>query len=101
MINRINQVFKNEDLKTFFTKDCVVKTETEILLPNGETYIPDRVIIKDNTINVIDYKTGSILKIESHKEQLYNYASILKMMGYVNIKLFLVYIDEDIQIVKL
>lgn len=101
LINRINQVFKNEDLKTFFTKDCVVKTETEILLPNGETYIPDRVIIKDNTINVIDYKTGSILKIESHKEQLYNYASILKMMGYVNIKLFLVYIDEDIQIVKL
>jgi len=94
-------VFKNEELKTYFTTDWKVKTETEVLLPGGETYIPDRVITKDNMVKVIDYKTGSILKLESHKNQLINYASILKRMGYENIELLLVYIDENIKIVKL
>jgi len=101
LIEKIKQVFKNEELKTYFTTDWKVKTETEVLLPGGETYIPDRVITKDNMVKVIDYKTGSILKLESHKNQLINYASILKRMGYENIELLLVYIDENIKIVKL
>lgn len=101
LIRKINQVFLNKELRTFFNNDWIAKTETEILLPTGKTYIPDRVVTKDNQVKVIDYKTGSILKLETHKSQLINYAEILSEMGYENIELFLVYIDENIKIVKI
>jgi ATP-dependent exoDNAse (exonuclease V) beta subunit len=101
LIERIVNIFKNEEIKPFFGTDWLVKTETEILLPSGETYIPDRVIIKDSQVKVIDYKTGSILKLETHKSQLINYANILNRMGYDNIELYLIYIDENIKIVKI
>lgn len=100
LIDRINQVFGSEKLKTFFSSDWIVKTETEILLPSGETYIPDRVVTKENQVKVIDYKTGSILKLDDHKSQLINYADILSEMGYENIELYLIYIDENIKIIK-
>ena len=77
-----------------------MKTETEILLPSGETYIPDRVVTKENQVKVIDYKTGSILRLDDHKSQLINYADILSEMGYENIELYLIYIDENIKIIK-
>ncbi len=101
LIERINQVFKSDELKSFFSAEWMVKTETEILLPSGETYIPDRVVTKENQVKVIDYKTGSILKLEAHKTQLINYSDILSRMGYDNIELYLVYIDENIKIIKI
>ena len=101
LIERIINIFKDKEIKSFFSSDWLVKTETEILLPNGETYIPDRVITKDRQVKVIDYKTGSILKLEKHKSQLNNYANILVRMGYDNIDLYLIYIDDNIKIVKI
>ena len=95
------KIFKNDKIKSYFDKDWTVKTETEILLKEGEIYIPDRVIMKKNQIVVIDYKTGSISSIEKHKVQLINYSNVLEQMGYSNIKLVLVYTEDNLNIVEL
>lgn len=95
------KIFKNDKIKSYFDKDWIVKTETEILLKEGEIYIPDRVIMKKNQIVVIDYKTGSISSIEKHKVQLINYSNVLEQMGYSNIKLVLVYTEDNLNIVEL
>jgi ATP-dependent exoDNAse (exonuclease V) beta subunit len=58
---------------------------------------PDRVIIKNNQAIVIDYKTGEMKKTDH--EQVQNYCSILRQMGYKPVKGYLLY-TQDIQIVK-
>lgn len=101
LIDRIEKIFKNDLIKSFFDEKWSVKTETEILLKDGDVYVPDRVIFNNNKLVVIDYKTGSISNMDKHKSQLINYASILKQMGYDNIKLILIYTEDNLKIIEI
>jgi ATP-dependent exoDNAse (exonuclease V) beta subunit len=101
LIERIEKIFKNDLIKSFFDQKWSVKTETEILLKDGDVYVPDRVIFNNNKLVVIDYKTGSISNMDKHKSQLINYASILKQMGYDNIKLILIYTEDNLKIIEI
>ena len=56
----VNNLLDNSDIMYFFNAKWEVKTEKEILMKNGKTYIPDRLLFsknKDEAI-VIDFKTG-------------------------------------------
>ncbi|HET7733609.1 MAG TPA: 3'-5' exonuclease, partial [Paludibacter sp.] len=44
--------------ETWFAEDVRVLNETTILIPTGEQYRPDRVIIKGNEATIVDYKFG-------------------------------------------
>ncbi len=81
---------KITDLHQWFKPDWLVINEHKILA-NGQTHIPDRVIIKDNDAVIIDFKKE--LKSENHHNQIKKYAALLTNMGY-NVKgKYLVYID--------
>ena len=82
MSHQINTLFECPEILFFFNKEWQVKTEKEILLPNGKTYIPDRILFKENEVVVIDYKTGK--KDKSHHQQIVKYSNALKNMGYKN-----------------
>ena len=69
-----------------------MKTEKEILLETGETYIPDRLVFDGNQIIVIDYKTGD--EEPKHKTQINNYANTLKKMGYEVLATQLIYTKD-------
>jgi CRISPR/Cas system-associated exonuclease Cas4 (RecB family) len=71
-----------------------VKTEQEILLDSGDTYIPDRLLIKVDEVKIIDYKTGSSKRMESHKSQVDNYSNLLKMMGFRKISKYIIYTES-------
>ena len=58
-----------------------VLNETTIVTPRGELYRPDRVLLKGNHATVIDYKFGTV-EHTSHIQQVENYGSLLKEMGY-------------------
>ena len=77
------------ELTDFFQK--------EILMENGRTYIPDRLLFAKNTdeVVVIDYKTG--VKRTNHEMQITEYASALHAMGYKNTKRVLMYITDEIK----
>jgi ATP-dependent exoDNAse (exonuclease V) beta subunit len=97
LTEKLNRLLLNPLLNPFFTVGNTIKNESEIILPSGKTYRPDRVVITSDKTVIIDYKTGSPLP--SHKEQMLKYASVLEDMGYKNLEKLLVYIMDE-KIVK-
>ena len=75
-----------------------MKTEKEILMENGKTYIPDRLLFSKNTdeVVVIDYKTG--VRQKKHIQQISEYAIALEKMGKSNIKKVLIYTSEPVKV---
>ena len=87
----INALFSSSDVLGYFNDNWNVITEKEILMNNGVTYIPDRLLFHKTTdeVVVIDYKTGE--QELKHEEQIIKYSSALVKMGYRNIKRILIY----------
>ncbi|MEI6817762.1 MAG: UvrD-helicase domain-containing protein [Bacteroidota bacterium] len=94
----ITELLNVEEVKPWFDGNWTVKTECEILLPNGSTLRPDRVLLKDKNAIIIDYKTGKHEPF--HAQQVETYATVLKQIGYENIEKYLFYINDK-QVVKL
>lgn len=90
---KISEILSNEKISKFFQKGVMVKNETEILLTNGKTYRPDRVVIDGNKAIVIDYKSGR--SNASHQKQINKYAESLVKMGYSEIEKYIIYIEEN------
>ncbi len=89
--------FENSDFKKFFLpgKNEIVYTEKEIVGTDGEVYKVDRIIISNEHIDVIDFKTGETHSPE-HIKQITNYANLLKKIyPDKSIRKYLLYIDEN------
>ena len=67
---------------SWFSSDARVLNETTILIPNGEQYRPDRVIIRGNEATVVDYKFGDI-ESKNHVKQVKQYMALIAEMGYI------------------
>lgn len=93
--HRVEELLNHKDIIPFFDTDWEVKTEDEILQSSGEIYIPDRLLISQKKVKVIDYKTGTNAHVEAHKKQIDNYANILKMMGYEDVSKFIIYTEQS------
>jgi len=103
---RIQQVIENvvnhEELSDYFNSDQLIKNETEIItLVDGKRSIqrPDRIVIKDDELIILDYKTGE--KSIEHEDQMARYAGYFNKLGYLNVKKILVYLNETIEIVPI
>ena len=96
LLQKLQQLLSKPEIKVFFEKGLNIKNEIDILLPNGKTIRPDRVILENKKAIIIDYKTGTAN--ESHKSQLEKYANTLTEMGYSDIEKHLIYIDENIRL---
>ena len=96
----IAKLLNHKEVKQYFTDDWDVKTEKEILMENGKTYIPDRLLFskKSDEVIVIDYKTGSV-KTE-HEKQITEYADALRKMGKTKVKRVIIYISDSEIMVK-
>ena len=75
----------------WFEADARVLLEEDIITPSGDTYRPDRVVIRGKEAIVIDYKFGEIKK-RSYHYQVANYMALLRQMGYQT-KGYLVYVS--------
>ena len=97
---RVEELLNDEQLMPFFLEDWEVKTEQIILQESGESYVPDRLLIKNNKVKIIDYKTGSTSQMEKHKKQLDRYYKALKNMGFEEISKYIIYTEENDKIVQ-
>ena len=77
-------------VKHWFTDDYKVRNELSIL-QNSEIKRPDRVMIKDDEVIIVDYKFGDKKDNKYHK-QIKEYASLYKNLGYSNIKTYIWYV---------
>ncbi len=95
----ITDIVNNEYLQKYFNTNLIVKNETEILLGNGEIKRPDKVIIDNDKLTIIDYKTG-IEKKEDYL-QLAEYSKAFVKLGYKNVNTILVYIGNKIKVIRI
>ncbi|WP_339336348.1 MULTISPECIES: UvrD-helicase domain-containing protein [unclassified Croceitalea] len=91
---KLKQVVFHPHLNPYYQEGLIIYNEKELLNPNGTLLRPDRLVIKDNSVTIIDYKTGS--KSQIHINQLQEYASVLEKMNYVVKDMILVYINETV-----
>jgi hypothetical protein len=68
-------------------------TEATIILPAGAARRPDRVMIRDNSVTVVDYKFGE--PSPGHRRQAAAYRELLKQMGYADVTSWLWYVEKD------
>ncbi|TAE01166.1 MAG: hypothetical protein EAZ97_03855 [Bacteroidetes bacterium] len=78
-----------------------VRNEMEVLVKIGEKMLaqrPDRVVIDQKEVTIIDYKTGT--KLETHEKQINRYGQYFESMGFEKINKFLVY-TEKIEVLEI
>ena len=71
----------------------LILNETQLIDTDGEVYRPDRVLLKDGKVTVIDYKFGE--KKRSYHRQVAHYADIYRRMGYSEITPIIWYVLTD------
>ncbi len=90
---RMQKLFSNPIIASWFSDEWEVLNEQSILSDDGRIHRPDRILLKDKKAIVIDYKTGE--RKSSHKTQLRRYMAQLSRMGYEQVEAYLLYLEEQ------
>ncbi|MBT7035870.1 MAG: UvrD-helicase domain-containing protein, partial [Lentimicrobiaceae bacterium] len=90
----VSRVIAHPELKRYFQEDLIIKNETEILLEDGTTVRPDKVVIDKDKLTIIDYKTGE----EKNEDilQIKGYKKVFQNLNYKDIEAKLVYLNDEI-----
>jgi len=70
------------ETESWFSPDAKVLNETTILIPTGEQYRPDRVVIRGNEATIIDYKFGD-KESKTYLQQVKQYMNLIAETGYI------------------
>jgi len=94
----IKEFLSHPEVEQYFKEGLQIKTEPEILLSNGKSSRPDRLVFNEKHVTVIDFKTGK--PEEKHKDQVRYYLKVMKEMGYELVKGVLLYIGEEKPVIE-
>ena len=94
IVEMVKRALSNPTVSRWFSSDVSVKTEAEILLPNGSIARPDRIVFDGKEVHVIDYKFGK-LQYEKDSRQALQYMNHLRNMGYKSVKGFIWYVMQN------
>ncbi len=92
LIGLMNELFANDVIASWFTREWHVRTEVPILLPGGGESRIDRMMQKGNKVLVVDFKTGTPTKSDS--KQVSDYLEILRKMSFQEVQGYLLYIKS-------
>lgn len=92
--SRLHAMLSSDKVREWFDGSCSVMTESAIILPTGAARRPDRVMMRDNAVTVVDYKFGE--PSPGHRRQAAAYRELLKQMGYTDVTSWLWYVEKDI-----
>lgn len=92
MAQHVRQLIQHPELQKYFSAGLNIKTESEILTQSGMVLRPDRLILEENVITIVDYKTGERAD-EKYARQLQLYAEACAALGYNHIRKILVYLN--------
>jgi ATP-dependent helicase/nuclease subunit A len=84
------EVLNHPELKAILNKATQSITEKSIIDSKGKLHRPDRVLINNDEVIVLDYKF-TLEESDKHIEQVDNYKNLLLAMGYTNVKTYLFY----------
>jgi ATP-dependent exoDNAse (exonuclease V) beta subunit len=83
-------VVNNPELQELLKQGKYSLTEQTIIDTKGKSYRPDKVLITDAGVTVIDYKF-TMVESSAHIEQVAHYRELLLAMGYSNVQTYLFY----------
>lgn len=87
------RVFALPEFRAWFDPAATSLVEAEIMDAAGGVYRPDRIVLRPDKIEIIDFKVGK--REEAHKEQVETYAGLLRdVFAGRQVAGYLVYIDE-------
>ena len=81
------------DLGWFPQQDATILNESTLIDCDGSMHRPDRVILCDAKVVIVDYKFGEHSR--KYEIQLKRYSDIWRRMGYENVSAFLWYVHTD------
>jgi ATP-dependent exoDNAse (exonuclease V) beta subunit len=91
---KLEGMFKSEEiLKLFMYDETKIYNEKEIINAFGDSFRIDKLIVDDNEIVVVDFKSSNYNKIEN-KEQLKNYAVLISEI-YLHKKIVIYIVDIE------
>ncbi len=99
VMQMLNGMMSHPEIGLLYSDQVKVKTEPEILLPDGSAFRPDRVVFINDQPVVVEFKTGK--KEEKHIRQIEKYEDLLKAMGYSGVKKYLVYLHEEVEVMEI
>lgn len=88
--SRAMAVLENEDLQKVLGKSKYSLTEQTIIDTEGKSYRPDKVLINEDGVIILDYKF-TLEESDQHIAQVDHYKSLLLAMGYPQVKTYLFY----------
>ncbi len=80
-----------EPVRNWFSGEWKVLKERDIITSRGQMRRPDRVMMKDDEVVILDYKTGRS-KRKEHERQMQDYIDLVRQMGYRSVAGWLCYI---------
>ena len=98
--NLVDQIISHKSLEKFFSKKNTIYNEREIFIPPDRVVIPDKICItSEKEFSILDYKTGQ--KKNDHENQIKNYVDALKKANFRVKDVFLVYVHNKIEVLKI
>lgn len=91
----LEKAIKDTTVAEWFNIKHTILSENDIIGLGGKINRPDKVVIHNNNVSVIDYKFGSKEEIEKHKKQVNKYKYLIKSMGYVNVSGYIWYVLDN------
>lgn len=91
--SEITEKLEDDVVHSWFDGSWNVLAERDILRGKERTHRPDRVMMKENQLVVVDYKTGS--ENEKNRKQVAGYLMDIRKMGYTQTKGYVWYIQEN------
>ncbi|MDR1918027.1 MAG: UvrD-helicase domain-containing protein [Tannerellaceae bacterium] len=90
--SKLESLLAHPDAAAWYDGSARVLNEVAILFGNGQTRRPDRVMIFDGRVVVVDYKFGE-RQSPQHRSQVSSYLKLIREMGYPHVEGFLWYLS--------
>ncbi len=90
---KLLEALNSEKVREWFSEDVRIRKEKDILVPGGEVKRPDRIIIRDDRVIIVDFKFGK--EMPGHPKQIGVYRQLLTDMGYQKVEAYLWYVDQS------
>ena len=92
LIVRLEELLEMPEVHPWYDGTARVLNEVDILFGKGLSKRPDRVMISEDKVVVIDYKFGEIQDKRYHN-QVKNYMKLIRQMGYEKVEGYLWYVE--------
>lgn len=86
----VMEVLNHPELKVILAQSIENIIEKNIIDADGKSHRPDRIVVHEDGVTIIDYKF-TLEQTDKHIEQILNYKDLLAQMGFEKIKSYLFY----------